>query len=106
MTSNCKERLDTLLDICCEYYNVALDDVNALNRNQENVKTRRAFYYLAFELMPSQFSLWGLSEHYFHQDHSTIMHAIKTTRNYVSYDLILKDDLKIITKIFNDKYFS
>lgn len=100
MKAKTKEDLNTLLGCICEYYGVEIQDVYGENRHMENVKARKVFYYLAFEIFKKEVTLVSISKNFFNQHYTTIIYAKKTIANYLAYDTTLINDIKIIHENF------
>lgn len=96
MKAKTKQDLNTLLGCICEYYGVDIQDVYGENRHMENVKVRKVFYYLAFEIFKKEVTFVSISKNFFNQHYTTIMYAKKTIANYLAYDSGLINDINLI----------
>lgn len=98
MKAKTKRDLHTLLQCICDHYGVEIQDVYNGNRQMQNVKIRKIFYYLAFEIFKKEVTLVSISECFFNQHYTTIIFAKKTIANYLAYYTILNYDIKQINE--------
>jgi chromosomal replication initiator protein len=71
--------IDYIYKTVCNYYNVAVEDLQSTNRKRELVQARQVAMYFCKELTPASLALIGT--HIGGKNHATVLHACKTISN-------------------------
>lgn len=80
--------------ICCDYYDVSMDDLMASHRFAEAVRARHVAMFLAKEFTNK--SLPEIGRRFGNKDHTTVLHAFRRISKFESQDGNLAADLRIL----------
>lgn len=99
-----KLTIGIIRDVVCDYYQIPRDKVFEKNRKREFVLTRYVIFFFAkSELF---MSLHQIAQFCGGQDHTTVVHGIKTLHDRINTEDSIRADIEILSDKINDLKFN
>jgi chromosomal replication initiator protein len=90
-TKRGKVSMETIAEVCADYYRIPLADLKDRGRKKEVAQTRQIAMYVCKEL--TRHSLRSIALHFGRRDHSTVIHAVKTIEDRLDADPVFQSEL-------------
>lgn len=92
------DKIQTIIETVSDYYGISSNEVFEKTRKQEIVKVRHIIlYFLRYEL---GFTFRSISE-CLHKEISTVVRNFQTIQDNISYDQILKQEMKDLKNLIS-----
>lgn len=85
-----------IVDVVCEHFNVAKEDITSKKRNSEYVMPRQIIMYLCRNMTDT--SLQAIGKLLSKKDHTTVIHGIKKVEERIACDEELRNKIETIKK--------
>jgi hypothetical protein len=83
-------------EIVCSYFGIDSDSLNYNTRKREVVKCKQISMYLIHKNLNMSLSKIG---RHFQKNHATVIHSVKTIKNYLEWDKDLKKEIDELEKL-------
>ena len=89
---------DKIIQIVCEGEEIPFESLVGKNRKMEVVYARQLVMYFAKTMSVGSLAFIGSK---FYKDHATVLHSVKTIRNYIETDRQKREEIKEYSKKFD-----
>ena len=91
--------IENIQKAVAEYYNIRISDLLSKRRNRSITRPRQLAMTITREL--TSHSLPEIGDSYGGRDHTTVLHACKKTKSFISDDIKIKEDYENIVRTLN-----
>lgn len=95
------KEMDFVVEMVCEITRLSRPELFSENRQRHLVDGRRLAYALVRELFGTPYTVIGK---YFSKNHASIIHALKTHKHLLDYDIVYRGRYTKIFRLMYSKY--